>query len=260
MNNKKKPGMKISACIDMMFTYCDFYQRIPEAKKYGIETVEFWKWSNKDIDKIVNAGSKVSVFNIDSRDKGLSYDLSRGILNDGRAEEFIRALRESIPVYKRLNAEAMIVLIGENKAYNEKNIIKCLTAAIPILEAEEVRLVIEPLNNIDRPGYSMPYMGPIFSLVRGLESPYIKVLYDIYHQHRMGDFSLEKVCENIDIIGHFHVAGCPGRHEPDIGDVVYSDIFRAITKTAYDGYFGLEYRATKPDGETLGFLKEVENV
>ena len=109
--------MKISACIDMMYSYCDFYDRFREAAADGIKTVEFWKWSNKNLGRVCSClkenGQQVSIFNLDSRDETLSYDLSRGILNDGRASEFLQALEESIPVYRKLDAKAMIVLIGD---------------------------------------------------------------------------------------------------------------------------------------------------
>ena len=248
--------MMLSVCIDMMFSYCDFYDRFDEVRNCGIDTVEFWKWSNKDIDRVVSKGMNISIFNIDSSDEQLSYDLSRGILNDGRVDDFLKALSESIPVYKKLNAGAMIVLIGENKEYNEENVLKCLNAAKPIVEKEGVTLIIEPLNNIDRVGYSMPYATPVIELLRKVNSPNIKMLYDIYHQNMMGDFDIDEVKENIDLIGHFHVADAPGRHEPGTGKVDYVKILKEISQMPYKGHIGLEYRATKNDGETFEFLKE----
>ena len=244
----------ISCCIDMMFSYCDFYERFEEVKKCGIDTIEFWKWSNKIISKIMDSGMNVSVFNIDSTDEELSHDLSRGILNDGRVDDFLQALEESVPVYQALGAKAMIVLIGENAPYNEENVLKCLNAAKPILNEYKMNLVVEPLNNIDRKGYSMPYAKPVFELLRKVNSPRIKMLYDIYHQNMMGDFSMDDIRENIDIIGHFHVADAPGRQEPGTGNVDYVSIINEIKKLNYDGYIGLEYRATKKDQATLGFL------
>ena len=240
----------------MMFSYCDFYERPKEVKKCGIDTIEFWKWTNKDIGKIIDSGMNVSIFNMDSTDEKLSYDLSRGILNNGRTEEFVAALNESLPIYKKLDASAMIVLIGEHKEYSEENALKCLLAAKPILEKENATLIIEPLNNIDREGYSMPYAKPVFELIRKADSPNIKMLYDIYHQNMMEDFRVEDIKNNIDIIGHFHVADAPGRHEPGTGNVDYVNILKEISRLNYDGFVGLEYRATKPDYETLGFLKE----
>ncbi len=246
----------ISICIDMMFSYLDFADRLGAVKACGIDTVEFWKWTNKDIDMIAISGMNVSIFNMDSKDEQLSYDLSRGILNDGRAEDFVSALKESIPVYKKLGAHAMIVLIGEHKEYNADNVYKCLAAAKPILEENDVMLIVEPLNNIDRVGYSQPYAKPVFDLLKKLDSPHIKMLYDIYHQNMMGDFSMDEIKENIKYIGHFHVADAPGRHEPGTGNVDYVSILKEISTLDYHHYIGLEYRATVHDELTLGFLKE----
>ena len=137
----------------MMFSYCDFYDRIGEVKKCGINTVEFWHWAKKDIDKIKSLleqnKMKLSVFNIDSKDTKLSQDLSHGILNLGKTDEFVSALCESAPVYKKLGASAMIILVGENAPFCEKNVLQCLNAAKPICEKENITLVIEPLNDID---------------------------------------------------------------------------------------------------------------
>ena len=109
---------KISTCIDMMFASMDFYDRFAAAKNGGIGAVEFWKWSNKDLNRVRQLLDQhqlsFSVFNIDCRDEQLSWDLSRGILNRGRRQDLLNALRESIPVYNMLEASGMIVLIGEN--------------------------------------------------------------------------------------------------------------------------------------------------
>lgn len=249
---------KISCCIDMMFSYCDFYDRIVEVKKCGINTVEFWQWANKDIAKIKKLldqnKMKLSVFNIDSKDTKLSQDLSHGILNLGKTDEFVSALCESAPVYKKLGASAMIILVGENAPFCEKNVLQCLNAAKPICEKENITLVIEPLNDIDHKNYSMPYVKPIFELLKKVKSPNIKLLYDIYHQNMMGDFDIKEIKNNIDLIGHFHVADVPGRHEPGTGKIDYAKIFKEIDKTDYNGYIGLEYKATKKDSETFGFL------
>lgn len=252
--------MKISCCIDMMFSEFNFYDRIAEVKKCGIHTIEFWKWSDKDMEKVKylldQNDMQLSIFNLDSKDEKLSHDLSRGILNAGRAEEFTAAIEESIPVYRKAGASAMIVLIGEKAPYCEENVWKCLKAAQPVCEKEKVTLILEPLNNIDRAGYSMPYAKPVLELLKKIDSPNIKMLYDIYHQSVMGDFSMEDIRENIHRIGHFHVADVPGRHEPGTGHVDYGKILKEIEGLPYDGAVGLEYRATKRDSETFGFLRE----
>lgn len=256
--------IKISCCIDMMFQNYEFYTRFDSVKKCGMHTVEFWKWSNKDIGRIADIlkekQMEVSIFNMDSSDEDLSYRLSRGILNEGDEKGFVSALQESIPVYKKLNAKAMIVLIGEKQNYHAEQVFSCLKSAVPILERENINLLVEPLNIYDRTEYAMPYAAPVLEVLRKISSPHIKLLYDIYHQSMMGDFSLDVIEENLDLIGHFHVADMPGRHEPGTGKIDYYKILQKIEKWDYKGYVGLEYRATKRDEDTLDFIKEYLNV
>lgn len=258
---------KISTCIDMMFASMDFYDRFAAAKNSGMNAVEFWKWSNKDLNRVRDLLDQhqltFSVFNIDCRDEQLSWDLSRGILNRGRRQELVSALKESIPVYGMLEAAGMIVLIGEETAeispqQQKENIYACLCDAADEAEKAGITLVVEPLNNIDRQNYCMPYAADLLEILNRVDSPRVKMLYDMYHQSMMGDFSLDVIRENIHRIGHFHVADCPGRHEPGTGKVNYVDILRQISQLDYDGYIGLEYRATKPDEQTFDFLKEAD--
>ena len=261
--------MKVSSCIDMMFANMDFNDRIESVKECGLDGIEFWKWTNKNLDEVIALKDKYNlgfaVFNIDSTDEKLSYDLSRGILNAGRVEEFLKALQESIPVYKKINASAMIVLVGETIADMPReeqieNVYKCLKAAAPVAEANGITIVVEPLNSVDRENYFLPYAKELMDILDRVDSNNVKMLYDIYHQNVMGDFSMDFIKANIDRIGHFHVADCPGRHEPGTGKVDYVPIIEEINKTNYSGFIGLEYRATKPDCETFGFLKEIKNV
>ncbi|MBR5527853.1 MAG: TIM barrel protein [Clostridia bacterium] len=259
--------MKYSACIDMMFAYTDFYERFSEVKKCGIDAVEFWKWSNKDLDRVCDEMQKnaldLSIFNIDCRDENLSYDLSRGVLNSGRCEELISAFGESVDVYRKLGAHGMIVLIGETRddisvEKQNENILKCLNAVKPYAEKENINLFVEPLNATDRKNYFMPYSRPLFDILEQVDSPNIKMLFDIYHQQMTEGHICESIDAQISRIGHFHVADCPGRHEPGTGELNYPNIISHISTLAYEGYVGLEYRATKNDPLTLGFLSEVQ--
>ena len=260
--------MKISVCLDMMFSDIAFDGRIEAAQAAGINAVEFWKWTNKDVDGIAEElkrrNMRLTVFNVDSNDPMLSGDLMRGILNAGRKEELLAAIKESAPAYKRLGATAMIVLVGNtidglSEEEQRENTFDCLMYVRDYVEQEGITLVVEPLNSVDRAGYFMPYAAPLMEILQRVNSPRIKMLYDIYHQNVMGDFDLGFIKENMDFIGHFHVADCPGRHEPGTGSVDYVSILGEILKASYRGYIGLEYRATCPDRETFGFLEKIKN-
>ena len=256
--------MKYSACIDMLFPEVDFYERFALAKSAGVDAIEFWKWSNKDLNKIQSNlksnNLSVSVFNLDSQDEKLSADLSRGILNAGRVDDFINALKETIPVYKALNAEALIVLIGERLdiPYDEQinNIIRCLEAAVPLLKKENVNLVVEPLNDIDRKNYFLPRAKEVLEILRKVDCENIKILLDLYHEQLMAGNLINTINENVDLIGHIHVADVPGRHEPGTGEINYSNVFKALKNNNYKKYIGFEFRSTKRETKTADLIKE----
>ena len=175
-----------------------------------IQAIEFWKWSNKNIDaiseKIKKTGLGVSVFNIDSSSTKLSDELSRGILNTGRKDDLIRSLSESCKIYKKLEAAALIVLIGEklNLSYKQqiKNIIESLKAAAEFAEKEDMTLVIEPLNDIDRKNYFLPRAREVIDIIKEIKSPNIKLLLDLYHEQLMAGNLINTISENIDFSAH----------------------------------------------------------
>lgn len=257
--------MKFSACIDMMYPEHEFIERIDSAKADGVDAVEFWKWTGKDIDAIVQKtdklGLKVSLFNIDSTDEKLSYDLSRGILSHGRTSEFINALNETVPVMKKLGCDKIIVLAGD---VDEKipydlaldNIYKVLREAAPVAESHGVTLLLEPLNTYDRPTYVLPYSDDAFDIVKGISSPSVKLLFDIYHTQRMEGNLIDTIEKNIDYIGHFHVANSPYRCEPDCGEIDYMAVLSAIDAKNYSNYVGFEYRIRKSEFSLKKYIEE----
>ena len=258
--------LRYSYCIDMMFAEMDFYKRFEYAKRCGANAVEFWKWSNKDIAKVkeelVKNELSLSIFNIDCKDEKLSYDLSRGILNAGRKEEFVSALKESIPVYKELNANGMIVLIGEilDIPYEEQieNIVTCLGAAVPIIEKEKVTLLLEPLNDFDRKNYFLPRAKEVLEIIKKVNSPNIKLLLDLYHEQLMAGNLINTIQENLLYLGHIHVADVPGRHEPGTGEINYKEIFKRLQEIGYEEYVGFEFRSTIDSEKLITYMEDYQ--
>ena len=255
--------MKYSVCIDMMFPSATFEDRFSLAEKGGVQAVEFWKWTNKDIERVSRLlkenNLEFAIFNLDSKDEKLSYDLSRGILNQGRKEEFVSAIYESIPTYRKLNANAMIVLIGEylSLPFEEqiKNIKDCLLAAKPIIEKENITLIVEPLNDIDRKNYFLPRAKEVLDILKDIDSPNFKILLDLYHEQLMAGNLINTIRENINLIGHIHVADAPGRHQPGTGEINYSNIFKVLKELDYKNFVGFEFRSTLSDEETTNILR-----
>ncbi|MGM0874763.1 MAG: TIM barrel protein [Bacillota bacterium] len=141
-----------------------------------------------------------------------------------------------------------------------RSIVEGLKACVPFLNESGIMLVIEPLNTlVDHKGYYLDSSKEGFQIVNEVDSPFVKVLYDIYHMQIMEGNIISTINKNINNIGYFHVAGVPGRHEPYIGELFYLNIFKAIKATGFKGYIALEYfPITPPYISLMKLLQEIK--
>ncbi|MFC5701674.1 hydroxypyruvate isomerase family protein [Cohnella faecalis] len=233
--------MKLSVCVDAVYRGKDFTESVKDVKSAGYDTIEFWTWWDKDLDMVrravEEAGVKVATFC--TKFVSLVDPLKRG--------EYIHGLEESIAAAKQLKCGSLISQVGQALAgvsndEQRQSIVDGLKACAPILERENVTLLVEPLNTkVNHNGYYLSSSAEAFEIVRQVGSPRVKVLYDIYHQQITEGNLIAAIVENIGYIGHFHAAGNPGRHELDVGELNYEYIFKAIKETGFNGYVGLEY-------------------
>ena len=151
----------------------------------------------------------------------------------------------------------MVVLSGNTlprvpASLQNKAILDGLRRLVPVAEKYKVTIVIEMLNSLyDHPGYYLDSTDLMINLVRAVGHPRIKALYDIYHAGVMRGNIIEDIRGGMDAIGHFHLAGIPGRHEPKSGEQNYPFICRAIDELGYAGYMGMEYAPLKDSTASL---------
>jgi hydroxypyruvate isomerase len=135
--------------------------------------------------------------------------------------------------------------------------VETLNACKPILEEYGITLMLEPLNlQVNHPGVYLASSPEAFDICREVDSPYVKVIYDIYHQQITEGNILRNVKANLDLIAHMHSAGSDGRNELWLGENDYNYIFNEIDKMGYKGACGLEYRPTLPAEESLKLALE----
>jgi len=116
-------------------------------------------------------------------------------------------------------------------------------------------LTFEMLCEADHPDYLADNGAFGFRLAREINSPAFKILYDIYHMHRMGEETCQAIIDNLDIIAHIHVAGSPLRDFPSPeGEINYGRILSEVHKAGYAGYWGLEF---KPVSDPLQELTQI---
>ena len=247
--------MNYSVCIDALYLGKDFLEGMRETKEAGIGAFEFWSWWDKDLDAIAAEQERLGLKTAAMCTKFVS------LVDPSQHEAYLAGLRESIEAARKLGCSTLISQVGSDtgRPREEQHRALCegLKKAAPLLEESGITLVVEPLNvAVDHAGYYLSSSKESFDIVREVGSERVKILFDIYHQQITEGDVIRSIENNISLIGHFHAAGNPGRHELDTGELNYPNIFRAIRETGYHQYVGLEYFPLEPAADGLKKLPE----
>jgi len=182
-------------------------------------------------------------------------DLSRGDRGlgalPGREHDFAAAVDESIAYCVASGARAIHVMAG-NVAEADRQRARAVFAgnlrtAAAKAATHDLRLLLEPLNVRDNPGYFYSTLGAAVSLIEELALPNIKLQFDVYHVAISEGDVLTKLKHCMPLIGNVQIAAVPSRAEPDEGEIAYPAIFAAVDELGYRGWIGCEYR---PRGDT----------
>lgn len=142
----------------------------------------------------------------------------------------------------------------------ERTFIANLSRAADQAVGKGITLLIEPINNRDRPNYFLNRVEHAADVIAKAGKPNIRIQFDFYHAQIMGGDLLRRFEAHLPLIGHVQVAAVPSRHEPDEGEVNYPAIFSALDRVGYSGWVAAEYhpRARTEDG--LGWLKAAQGL
>lgn len=260
--------MRFSVCVEMIFKELPFHERLSAVKNAGLDTAEIWGWGHRDVEEMREAielsGVSLSSMCVDSKDEAIKDRYKKNsIVTDDGAGIFCEVVHHSAEVAKQLGVKNLIVTTGQeiesiSREKQQENIISALLAASPIFEANGLTAVLEPLNVlVNHKGYYLSTSQQAAHIIKEVSSKNVKMLFDIYHQQITEGNIINNIKKYIDLIGHFHIADNPGRHEPGTGELNYSSIFKAITDTGYNGYIGLEFSPTIDHTEALLELQKL---
>jgi hydroxypyruvate isomerase len=180
-----------------------------------------------------------------------------GINNKNNHAEIDRRMRETIKATAAASAPNVIVLAGDRKGLTDEegmdNSVLFLNNIKSMAEDMSVNLCMELLNSkVDHPGYMCDHTTWGVEVCKRVDSPRVKLLYDIYHMQIMEGDIIRTIKRNFKYMGHFHTAGNPGRHEfDDTQEMNYTGICKGIADAGYQGFISHEYNPTKDPLETL---------
>ena len=238
-------AIKQSVCIPMVkpasIPLEEFIEKVAEM---DYPAVEIWL-RDSQFDILVALATKFGL----SIASMIGHDASKGGLNDPASHDQIEVdLRASIDVAADAGIPGLICFSGKRREglSEQEGIAHTVTGLrrlAPYAEKKGINLNLELLNSkVDHPGYQCDHTAWGRKVVEEVDSPRVKLLYDIYHMQIMEGDVIRTIRDTIGWIGHFHAAGVPGRHEIDeTQELNYAAVARAISATPYDLYLGQEF-------------------
>jgi hydroxypyruvate isomerase len=174
-----------------------------------------------------------------------------GINDKKNHEDMSRKMEEAIKATAAAGAPNVIALAGDRKGISDEegldNTVLFLNNIKKIAEDQNVTVCLELLNSkVDHPGYMCDHTTWGVEVCKRVNSPRVKLLYDIYHMQIMEGDIIRTIKKNIQYIGHFHTAGNPGRHQFDnTQEMNYTGICQGIADAGYQGCLSHEYSPSK---------------
>jgi hydroxypyruvate isomerase len=233
----------------MLFNELPFLDRFEAARDAGFKGVEYlfpYAFEKEALaERLQEYGLAQVLHNLPAGDwdKG-----ERGIaVLPGREAEFRAGVARAIEYAKVLNCRQVNCLVGIAPAGVDagtlrRTVVENLRYAATQLKQAGVKLLIEPINTYDIPGFYLNTTKQALDLIESVGADNLFVQYDVYHAQRT-EGELAKTIENhLARIAHIQVADNPGRHEPGTGEINYAWLFRHLDRIGYDGWIGCEYK------------------
>ena len=248
--------MRLCVALPCFFGKNDFCDSVRKVAEIGFDAVEIYGWASLDFDKARQVLDETGV-------ELLSMCTTEFRLNDpAYRDAWVEGVRKSCVAAQKLGVRKLITQVGNDtgapREEQHASIVAGLKAGAPILEEYGVTVMIEPLNTyVNHPGYYLWSAVEAFEIIDEVNSPNVKVIFDIYHQQVMEGNIIPNIVNNLDKIAHLHGAGHPGRHEMENGENNYHVIMDAVDKAGYKGALGLEYIPLTDPVESLKRTKEI---
>jgi len=253
---------KFCANLTMLWNELEFMDRFGAAAKAGFRGVEYLFPYAYDKGQLVEQLQKHKLtqvlHNLPAGDwsKG-----ERGIgCHPDRIGEFQDSVAKAIEYAtalgcKQLNCLAGIPPAGVKPEKLRETFVSNLKFAAGKLKAAGIRLLAEPINTRDMPGFYLNYSRQALDIIREVGSDNLFLQYDIYHMQIMEGDLARTMEENLKLIPHMQLADNPGRNEPGTGEINYGFLFQHMDRIGYSGWIGCEYKPKTSTQEGLGWVK-----
>jgi len=254
----------ISVMLWAVFKDTPFEQKLDKIAEAGYKNAElvgeYRKWSDKEFERVLAK----------KKELGLNFDTTAGLRhavgNPGERDSLLADVKKELPIMERLNCPAVIIMSGNvvpgmPRETQHQSCIEGLKRAASIVEGKQIngkpiRLLLENIDPEENPRYYLTSVAEGFEIVRAVNHPQVRLLYDFFHEQISEGNLIEKLKKNIEYTGLVHIADVPGRHIPGTGEINYENIYKTLAELKYDRIVAMEFLPQGDGVEELRRAKE----
>lgn len=255
---------KFAANLTMLFNEVPFLERFKAAKAAGFEAVEYlfpYAYDKNELAGLLKThGLKQVLHNLpagnwDGGERGIAC-------HPDRVEEFRAGVDKAVEYATALGCPQVNCLAGKvpagvTREQAHATFVTNLKFAAEKLKKAGLKLLIEPINSYDIPGFFLNYTAQAAAILDEVGSDNLYIQYDLYHAQRMEGELAATAQKHLARIAHIQLADNPGRNEPGTGEMNYPFLFRHLDAIGYKGWIGCEYKPRTTTVEGLGWIKNL---
>lgn len=255
---------KFAANLTMLFNEVPFLERFAAAKAAGFEAVEYlfpYAYDKNELAGLLKThGLKQVLHNLpagnwDGGERGIAC-------HPDRVEEFRAGVDKAIEYATALGCPQVNCLAGKvpagvTREQAHATFVANLKFAADKLKKAGLKLLIEPINSYDIPGFFLNYTAQAAAILDEVGSDNLYIQYDLYHAQRMEGELAATVQKHLARIAHVQLADNPGRNEPGTGEMNYPFLFRHLDAIGYTGWIGCEYKPKTTTVDGLGWMRKL---
>lgn len=247
--SQASPPYNLSVMLWTVFRNMPFEQRLEKVSEAGFKQVqlvgEYRKWSDEEFNRA----------NAKRKELGIRFDVTAGLRhavgNPAERDAMLADVKNELPIMERIDCPAVIIMSGNvvpgmPREQQHQSCIEGLKRAASIIEGkqiagEQVRLLLENIDPEENPKYYMTSVAEGFEIIRAVNHPQVRLLYDFFHEQIAEGNLIEKLRKNIEYTGLVHIADVPGRHAPGTGEIHYENIYKTLADLNYSHGVAMEF-------------------
>jgi hydroxypyruvate isomerase len=235
----------------------DRLAKVAEAGYRNVQLVgEFKNWTDEDYARV----------NAKRKSLGMTFDattaVKHSLVNPQERDALLVDMQGALPIMEKLECPTLIITSGNivpglTHEEQHQSCIDGLKALAAVVEGKKingqpVKIILENIDPEENAKYYLTSVAEGFEIMRAVDNPQVRFLYDLYHEQIAEGNLIEKLQKNLPYVAVIHIADVPGRHEPGTGEINFLNIYRKLVELKYDGVVAMEFR---PTGDPIAALR-----